>query len=232
MNLEEFNNLTNTKQEVDWVKVTSYLIIVIISFFLFKSCESVKELELKNKASNETVKRLNLDSQRYVDIANAYKDSVCVLQSRKTKVKDSLIYITEKVDAELKVVPTLDTKGIANYFYNRYKQPITITKYGVSLNDNVGHSTITDLMKGDGYKAKLGFNEQLLALEEKSGKAKDVIIANDEKVIVLKDSIILVKNENIKDVEKSFKKEKHKKNFWKVTTGIAVGIITYLAVKP
>jgi hypothetical protein len=229
MNQEKLNSLTNN---IDWVKLSLWITVAILSLFLFKSCEGVKELELINKASKETEKRLDSEAQRYVDIANAYRDSVIVLKKLKDPIKDSIVYVTKDVDKKLKKVSTLHAKGIASYFQDLYKIPSTITQYGVAIPDTLGKVIISDLIKGQGYKAQLKFTQKLLTIEEKSGKAKDTIISKLDKAIVKKDSASVVLKDQIKVAEISVRKEKNKKTFWKVATGTAVLVATWLAVKP
>jgi hypothetical protein len=226
---EKLNSFANN---IDWMKLSLWITVAILSLFLFKSCEGVKELELTNKASKEVEKRLNSEAQRYVDIANAYRDSVVILKKLKDPIKDSIIYVEKEVDKKLKIVPTLHTKGIATYFKDLYKIPVTITQYGVAVPDTLGRAIISDLIRGQGYKANLKFTQKLLTIEEKSGKAKDSVISNLDKAIVKKDSTSAVLKDQIKVAETSVRKEKNKKTFWKVATGTAVLIVTWLAVKP
>jgi hypothetical protein len=224
--------LKELKSTIDWVKTSLWATIIILSFFLFKSCEGNKELELTNKNEKEKVKILESESQKYVDVANMYRDSVTILKTEKAKTKIKIVYVTKTVEEKLKVASTLHTKGIANYLQDLYKINVVITQYGVAVPDTMGRAVISDLIRGQGYKAELKFTKELLANEEKSGVAKDSIIVNLDKAVVKKDSASVIKDDIINNVEKSFKKEKNKKTFWKVATGVAVTIATYLAVKP
>lgn len=224
------SNLNSLKNQIDWMKVVLWITIIILSFFLFKSCEGSEELELKTQASEQKVKTLEYEAQKYVDIANQYKDSVVLLKNKKAVIKDSLIYVTKTTEEKLKVVPTLTTKGIANYFQDNYEIPVTITQYGVAVPDTLGKAIITDLIRGQGYKAQLKFTQQLLNTEEKSGIFKDSTIVKLEQAGVKKDSISLVKEGTILDLKQINKKEKNKKTFWQVTTGVATAIALKFAL--
>lgn len=220
------------KNQIDWIKVALWVAIIILSFFLFKSCEGSKKLELTNTIEKQKVKILEQDAQKYVNIANQYRDTVTLLKQEKQKIKPKIVYVEKKEKEDLKQVSSLTRKGIANYFQDSYKIPVTITQYGVAVPDTLGKAVISDLIRGQGYKAKLIYTQKLLSIEEKSGVAKDTIIVNLDKAITKKDSISEVKDIIIKNNEKSFKKERNKKTFWQVATGVAVTIATYLAVKP
>jgi hypothetical protein len=225
-------NLNNIKSQIDWMKVALWITIIILSFFLFKSCEGSKELDLTIKASEQKVKTLESESQKYVDIANQYKDTVTLLKNKKIKVKEKLVSATKDTEKQIKEVPKLQTKGIATYFQDNYKLPLVITQYGVAVSDTLGKAVITDLIKGQGYKTQLKLTQQLLKIEEKSGVAKDSTIVNLEKSGVVKDSISLVKEGTILDLKSLNKKEKNKKTFWQVTAGVAITLATWFAVKP
>lgn len=232
MSIINKSEITRLKNQIDWVKVALWTTVIILSFFLFKSCEGSKELELTNTIEKQKVKVLEQEAQKYVDIANQYRDTVTLLKTKKQKVKKEIVYIDKKEKEELKTVSSLTTKGIATYFQDSYKIPVTITQYGVAVTDTLGKAIITDLIRGQGYKAKLIYTQKLLDIEEKSGIAKDTIIKKLDKAIIKKDSASVVKDVIIKNAEKSVRKEKNKKTFWKVATGVAVTIATYLAVKP
>lgn len=225
-------NLKELQSQIDWVKIVLWTAIIILSFFLFKSCEGSKELELANNIEKQKVKVLEIDAQKYVDIANQYKDSVTILKTKKQKIKKEIVYVQKSTEEKLKPIPNLTTKGIANYFQDSYKIPVTITQYGVAVPDILGKEIISELIRGQGYKAELKFTKELLVAEEKNGVFKDSTIVNQDKALVKKDSALAVKDIIITNGEKINKKEKNNKTFWQVATGVAVTIATYLAFKP
>jgi hypothetical protein len=208
----------------------SYIAIIILLVFLFKSCQGSEKLGIANNQLKNDVELLGKDAQKYVDIANSYRDTVTLLKQQKQKVKDSIVYVEKKEEKDLKVVSTLTTKGIANYFQDSYKIPVKITQYGVAVPDTLGKAIITDLIKGQGYREQLKFTKQLLSVEEKSGVAKDSTIVNQTKAIAKINEAIVKQETVIKNTEKSLRKEKNKKTFWQVVSGAVIAGASYLII--
>lgn len=207
----------------EWIfKNWAIVALVIVSFLYFKSCEGGKELGVANNQLQNEVEVLGKDAQKYVDIANSYRDTVTLLKKKKQEVKDSIVYVEKKEKKDLKVVSSLTTKGIATYFQDSYKIPVTITQYGVAVPDTLGKAIITDLIKGQGYRAQLKFTQQLLSVEEKSGVAKDSTIENQVKAIAKNNEALAKQETMVKNTEKLFKKERAKKTFWQATTGAVI----------
>jgi hypothetical protein len=124
----------------------------------------------------------------------------------------------------------LNTKGIANYYQNRYKLPVTITQYGVALTDTIAKKNIVELVQKDGLIKELQSTQTMLSIEEKKSVAKDSIIYNKSFIIVEKDKVITNHLEIEKNLNKSIKSEKVKKNIWKVTAiGIFGGAVYMIA---
>jgi len=220
--------ITTIKQ---WV-VTNWAIIalVIVSFFLFKSCQGSKELSVANASLKTEVKD-------HVAIANGYlaNNKVLVLkidslEKVKQEVKIQIAEVEKKTESDIKKVPGLTTKGIANYYKERYKLPVTITQYGVSVSDTIGKLNITELIQKDGCFAERKFLKQQLFLEEQKGAEKDTIINNYFKADVEMHKAAYKQRTVIENQEKSLKIEKNKKTFWKVAAGAAIGVATYTLI--
>ena len=206
----------------EWLfKNWAIVALVIVALLYFRSCQGSEKLGIANNQLKNDVEVLGKDAKKYVDIANSYRDTVTLLKQQKQKVKDSIVYVEKKEKKDLKVVSTLTTKGIATYFQDSYKIPVTITQYGVAVPDTLGKAIITDLIKGQGYRAKLKFTQQLLSVEEKSGIAKDSTIVNQTKAIAKINQAVVKQETVIENGEKAFKKERTKKTFWQLVSGVA-----------
>lgn len=210
-------NLLPAKQ---WaIKNWAFIALVIVCFLYLRSCEDVARLEASNSELKSDVKVLGKDAQRYVDIANAYRDTVIILKKKKPAIKDSIVYVEKKQEKDIKVVSSLTTKGIATYFQELYKIPVTITQYGVAVPDTLGKAVITDLIRGQGYKAQLKFTQELLVLEERGSAAKDSTITNQDKALDKVNAANTTQEAIIKNTEGQFKKERNKKTGWKAISG-------------
>jgi len=107
-----------------------------------------------------------------------------------------------------------NTKQIGNYYQERYKLPVTLTQYGVSLSDTLAKKNITELIQKDGCFAEVKLFKVQLTLEEKKGVLKDTIIGNFKRANVDLNKAIFAQKKIIINSENSLKKEKNKKTFW------------------
>lgn len=228
MAMLSYKDYQNKLKNIDWIKVGLCFIILVLVFFLFKSCEK----PVTNTETDKTlIEKLQKDSKKYENIANIYRDSVRILKEKKVVIQKEVDKSVTATKEKLKPVSSLTTKGIALYFQTNYKTPVVITQYGVALSDTLGKRVIEDLIKGKGAEEQLDLTQGLLFNEEQENKIKDNIIVNLDKALAVKDSIDAIQNSIIKDTEKSLKAEKNKKTSWQVATGTAVTIITYLIIK-
>lgn len=208
----------------------TYIVILVLSFFLFRSCQGSNELKLANDGLKKEVKTLIADSDKYVAQNNALNDKLVLLEKQKQKVKKKIVYIENKTESELKKVPTLNTKQIANYYQERYKLPVTITQYGISLSDTIAKKNIVELIEKDGCFEEIKLVKTELKIEEKKGVLKDTIIGNITKANIDLHRAVFTQDKIIDNAEKSVRKEKNKKNFWKVTSGVILAGAGYLLI--
>ena len=197
----------------------SYVIMVVLCFLLFKSCNGSKELKLANSDLKSEVKDLVASADKYVAKNNKLNDKIVVLEAQKQKVKTEIVYIENKTKSDIKKVPTLNTKQIAVYYQERYKKPVVITQYGVSLSDTLAKKNIVELIQKDGCFAEVKLFKTQLQLEEGKGIYKDTIIGNITKANVDLHKAMFAQKKIIINTEDLVKKEKNKKTFWQVATG-------------
>lgn len=207
-----------------------YIVILVLCFFLFKSCEGGKELQIANRELKLEVKELVLAADKYVAKNNALNDKITLLEIKKQKVKTEIVYIQKKTKSEAEKVPALTTKQIANYYQERYKLPVTITQYGVSLPDTIAKKNIVELIQKDGCFEEVKLFKTQLQIEEKKGIVKDTIIGNITKANTDLHKAIFTQDKIIDNVEKSLRKEKNKKTFWQVATGSVIVGASYLLI--
>jgi hypothetical protein len=208
----------------------TYIVIVVLSLFLFKSCNGSEELQIANRDLQLEVKDLVASADKYTNKINALNDTIVLLEAKKQKIKTEIVYIENKTKSDIKKVPALNTKQIANYYQERYKLPVTITQYGVSLPDTIAKKNITELIQKDGCFTELKLFKVQLKLEEKKGIVKDTIIGNITKANIDLHRAVFTQEKIIDNVEKSLLKEKRNKTFWKVTSGIILAGAGYLLI--
>jgi len=205
-----------------------HLVILVLSFFLFRSCQGNEELNIANRDLRYEVKELVASADKYANKVNELNDKIVQLENQKQKIKKEIIYVQNKTKSDVKKVPALSTKQIANYYQERYKLPVTITQYGVSLPDTIAKKNIVELIEKDGCFQEVKLFKIQLQLEEEKGILKDTMIgnltnANLHKAVFAQDKII-------DNAEKSLRKEKNKKTFWQVATGAVIVGAGYLLI--
>jgi hypothetical protein len=197
---------------------------------VLSTCKNSQKLELVNDSLKKDIKISDLKAEKYANRINALNDSLIVLERLKQREKIKIVTITKEVEAKIQSVGSLNTKNIANYYQNRYKLPVTITQYGVALTDTIAKKNIIELVQKDGLVVELQSTQNLLGLTGKESVIKDSIISNKSLIIVEKDKQLKTKDEIEKNLTKSVKSEKVKKNIWKVTAvGVLAGSVYMIA---
>jgi hypothetical protein len=216
---------------INWNKVIPYSIIVLLSIIVLSTCKNSQKLELANDSLKKEIKISDLKAEKYANRINALNDSLIVLERMKQREKIKIVTIVKEVQTKIEAVGSLNTKGIANYYQNRYKLPVTITQYGVALTDTIAKKNIIELVQKDGLVKELQSTQTMLSIEEKKSVVKDSIIYNKSFIIIEKDKVISNHLEIEKNLNKSIKSEKVKKNIWKITAVGILGGAAYLIAK-
>jgi hypothetical protein len=215
---------------VNWAKWLPYVAIILLSIIVLSTCNNEAHTQLANKSLKKDLKISDLKAQKYADRINVLYDSLTILERIKQKEKIKIVILKKEVKTKIEAVVSLKTKGIANYYQDRYKLPVTITQYGVALTDTIAKKNIIELIQKDGLVKELKSTQNMLGIEENKGVVKDSIISNKSLIIVEKDNQLKTHSEIEKNLTKSVKSEKVKKNIWKITAaGILAGSIYLIA---
>jgi len=206
-------------QSINWYRILPYAIIVLLSIMVLSTCNHSEKAQL---ALKKDIEISDLKAKSYASKVDLLKKDLSELEKKKQVEKLKIVTVIKEVEKKINVVSTLNTKGIANYYQNRYKLPVTITQYGVALADTVAKLNIVDVIERDGFKAELDLTKNVLSIAEKQSSIKDTIISNKDLIISEKDNQIGSHLEIEKSLNKSLKKEKVKKTFWQIMTGAAI----------
>ncbi len=219
------------------------ILIIILLLLVIKQCDDDSEL----KSQNNSLKKENNESKKKVIVY--YKD-IKKLESTNAKFKDSIIDLivlngkykshiaisNTKTKNDIESVKGFKPNDIPKYYINRYKdkEGVALSDKGVSLSDTIAKKNIIELVEKDGLIVELETTNKILENTDKIVVQKDSIIGNLEKQKEVFVSIVSEKdkqNENneqqIKNVEKSLRKEKRKKVFWLIGIGILLGETIY-----
>ena len=216
---------------INWLQTSSYIAIIILSILLFRNCQDNEKLQLANSNFKQELKISDLKIEKHVNRINALNDSLVILNKLKQREKVKIVTVTKEVEKKIQSVGSLTTKGIANYYQDRYKLPIVITKYGISLSDTIAKKNIVELVQKDGLVLELNHTKNILNIAENQSEIKDGIV-------ILKDSIISENAKQIashleieKNLNKQVKSERAKKTMWQILSGAILVGAGYLLIK-
>lgn len=222
--------------------------LILLVLFVFYQCNDSSDLQLANsqlkKDAEQHLKNAELfQSKNESLIANEqkYNDTIALLKSKESNLinqKKEIVLKSEKKIAEIK---KFTSSQIANYIKTRYqaKESEVITQQnGTLVIDTISKQIIVDLQKGDSCEETIYVLEEQIDNKEQIEKQKDEIISNvKEQNVNLLSAIDEYKSANqlkqnaLNNTEKLFKKERNKKNIFKITTVLAILGGGYLLVK-
>ena len=215
---------------IKWSRVLHYAITILLLVVVFFKFNGTNELKMANSSLEKDVKSYKANAKKYVYENNLLKDSITLLETRKAKAEKEIVYIEKESQSKLEKVPSMSTKNIANYYQKRYTAPVVITQYGVALSDSIAKKNIKETIEKDYCFQEIKLVKEVLSIEEKKGEVKDSINQNLTKAFQEIEKANTAQTEMIQNVEKSLKKEKRKKTFWKVATVAAISASAYLLI--
>jgi len=201
------------------------IVVFVLAFLLFKSCQTNNEVQLANNDLKKEVKDITKElTEKNKDL----QGKIGQLEKKKQKTNTKIAYIQNKAKKEIEKVAKLSTIQLADFYAKRYDNEPEITENGVILIDTVAKQNIIELMQKDLCESEIEFVKDNLKITEQQSMIKDTIIDNFGKSLTEHQKVM---NEIIKNTEKSLRKEKVKKNFWKLTSGAILIGAGYLLVK-
>jgi hypothetical protein len=220
----------------NWEKILLFILVILI----YKQCQGSEEVALMNSSLKKDVKTYILNAKNLVDKNNIleeektkYKKIVIELKEKVSDKENEITLLNKKIASKISDIRLMKSTEIAKYYVDRYKMPREVkrTNLGTTITDTVAKLNITELIKYDGVIDELKITKDVLSLEKNISIQKDSIILNSEKqntnlVLAIKENekAINSQNEIIDNTEKMFKKERNKKNAWKVITAGVIGV--------
>lgn len=157
--------------KIDWVKIASYVVIIILSFMLFKSCNKQPEIVYK-----ERIKVLT--------------KNVKVLEKQKQEVKTKIFYVQKEAEKEAEKFIRYTNYDISDYYAKRYDYELELAEDGVIIPDTIAKRNIVELIQKDGCFKELKLTNDVLKIEEQKGIFKDTIISNLNDAVILQEKKI------------------------------------------
>jgi len=216
------------------------IIIGVLALLLLIQCNRSKDLLLSSELSKEKAKeylRQARTTQKSLKEINArFSDSIAKLSVLENSNQKLLANNAKSVNAKLSDLKHYNSSDKTNYFKDRYNDVNNViqAENGTTLKDTLTTKVITDLIVGDGAKAEVKILRDVVKTKEAKfdlcattvdslnigieAMAKNYELANKEK------------DKSINDTEKALKKERKKKNLWKIISGGLIISTGYLII--
>jgi hypothetical protein len=224
-----------------WIKRNwQVIVITLLLLVLLFQCESNKQPSLANdnKVNAENKLQLARQYQKQINkLVADYDATINALNRRNNEVENDLDKLRQKQKAKLIVVKHYNTNDIAKYYIELYNAPkgVKTVLGGVELKDTVSRLVINDLILGQGYKFESKFLKAKLSIANEkfnvANKTIDTLKINISSISTAYEDANKSKDLAIKDIEKQVKKERRKKNLYKITTVAAIIGGGYLLTK-
>lgn len=215
---------------INWTQLVSYLLIIILTIIIMSQCSSNNEVALANNTLKKEIKDKENNVKKYADAINILNEKITELENKKSKVKKEVVEKIKTVYIEKEKVKSYTTNDFAKYYSKRYNDEVLASSSGVILEDITALKNVQELLDKDVLEFELYGAKNQLNLEEKKSSLKDTIINNLNFISLEKDKTLNLQNQIISNTEKSLRKEKTKKNFWKLATIGVLGGATYLLI--
>jgi hypothetical protein len=224
------------------IKNWKNLVIIILAIMLFKSCgsgnsELILQAKLDKKQAQTYLKRALESENKNSDLTKKelkYKDLIVNLKSKVSDLLSDQKIVKAETKKEIAKIKNFKSSEIANYIkkeYNVGTEQVITNEFGTNVKDFTMKKVLVDVEQGKGT-------------EKENVILSNIIVQKDE-IIIKQDSVIEIKQEKevnllsaitdyktadelksnaLKNTEKAFKKEKNKKNIWKlISAGILIG---------
>jgi hypothetical protein len=214
------------------------LVILFFAILLWWQCNKSDELllssELSKSKAKDYLQQSRLASKNLQGITAKYQSKIDSVVKIENEYKNQLAQNSKTVKAKLSDLKKFSSTEITEYYKDRYNntKDIIQSELGTTLKDTVSRLVITDLVVGDGAKAEVKILREVVQTKDEKFKicneTVDSLKVGIESMIKNYELANSQKDNAIKQTEKALKKEKHKKNAWKLLSGATLAGIGYL----
>ncbi len=226
----------------------SKILVVILAFLLLLQCnnssEAITEAKYQKAEAEKHLANAELFQQKneaLIEKESKYLDTIANLESKNKEVQKQIFIVKEKGKIQIEKIKKFKSSEIAKYIQDRYKTDqnnVSTTSNGTIISDTIAKKMIVEVTEGDMCSEEVfGLNE-IIFNDKEIFKQKDGIISNVKEQNVNLLSAIEeykkadeLKSNALKNTEKAFRKERNKKNIYKITTVLAVLGGGYLLIK-
>ena len=225
-----------------FLKYWKWGVIILLAILLFNQCNRSTELIADAKKSKENAKeylvKARLAQSNLQGITAKYETKIDSVVKIEQMYKLQLSQNSKTTEAKLSDIKHYSTTDNTNYFKDRYNDTANVIQVenGTTLKDTISKKVISDLVVGDGAKAEVKILRNVVKTKddkfELCNTTVDSLKLGIETISKNYEDANSEKDKALSDTEKAFKRERRKKNAWKVITGgILVGAGYFLIVK-
>lgn len=228
----------------NWSKIAVVILLILLTVKCNENNDNIIEAKFQKQEAEKHLQNANLFEQKnnYLQEKELkYLDTIALLETKNKEVVYKIIEVKEKGKTEIERIKKFKSSEIAEYIQKRYKtnqdKAYTIDK-GTVLSDTIAKKVIIEITEGDTCSEEVyGLNEIIFNNNEIINQKDNIILNSKEQNTNLLSAIDEYKIANelksnaLKNTEKAFKKEKNKKNIYKITTILAILGGSYLLVK-
>jgi len=241
--------ITITPQSIgDFLKSNwKNIALILLVLFVFFQCNSNSEILAEAKFQKEQAEKHLANAEMFqqknnylIEKESKYLDTIASLEKKNSEIKTKIVEVKRKGAIEIEKIKKFKSSEIAKYIQDRYKTDqnnVSTASNGTIISDTIAKKIIVEVTEGDICQEEVfGLNE-IIYNDKKIFEQKDGIISNVKEQNVNLLSAIdeykaadELKSNALENTEKAFKKEKNKKNFWKLTA-IGIGAVSgYLLI--
>jgi septal ring factor EnvC (AmiA/AmiB activator) len=215
--------------KIDWVKTGLLILSLVLIILFFRQCGSTEKYELAIKERQNTIKKSEELEKIHLKKIDAAEKKIVVYEKKakyfEAKTKDLKKELSKTAKSNNDKIKNLTNGQAKKYLVEKYKAKITT--------DTVTERKIVvDLINGDGYKGENKILNKIVASQDSTLVANDSIIGEKDKSIegfkyVIKEITYQkqAKDKTIEEQAKIAKKQKHKKQFWVVVSGVLTTLL-------
>lgn len=228
----------------NWSKIAVVLLLLLLAFQCISTSDLTDSTKSLKEQADQNLKNAKLFEQKYNALAekdSKYEDTISKLKSNEKNLiaQRKLIYVN--TSKQIAKIQKFNSNEIAKFIQNRYKTDSTevkTNKFGTEIKDTIAINMLVELKEKDGCQEIVSNLSNEIANKEKIEIQKDGLLQNaKEKQLSLLQAIDEYKKADelkqnaLNNTEKMLKKERRKKNLYKITTILAVVGGGYLLVK-
>lgn len=228
----------------NWSKIAVVVLILLLLLQCNNNSQAIAEAKYQKIEAEKHLANADLFQKKnefLIEKEAKYLDTIATLESKNSQVQKQIVYVKEKGKTEIERIKKFKSSEIAKYIQQRYKSDqnnVSTISNGTIISDTIAKKIIIEVAQGDTCNEEVfGLNE-IIFNDKEIFKQKDGIISNVKKQNVNLLSAIdeykqadELKSNALKNTEKAFRKERNKKNIYKITTVLAVLGGGYLLIK-